>query len=59
MSYYTDGIVIADAKNPEIIVKVGNYDTYPQGSGPDFNGCWEVYPYFPLVILSVVIFQMV
>ena len=47
MSYYTDGIVIADAKNPEIIVKVGNYDTYPQGSGPDFNGCWEVYPYFP------------
>lgn len=47
MSYYTDGIVIADAKYPEIIVKVGNYDTYPQGGGPDFNGCWEVYPYFP------------
>ena len=46
MSYYRDGIVIADAREPEVCVNMGNYDTSPQ-TGDGFNGCWEVYPYFP------------
>lgn len=46
MSYYKDGIVIADAKYPDIMTKVGSYDTYTQGSGDGYDGCWEVYPFF-------------
>ncbi|MBX7226726.1 MAG: choice-of-anchor B family protein [Chitinophagales bacterium] len=46
MSYYRDGVVIGDAREPEAIINMGNYDTSPQ-TGDGFNGCWEVYPYFP------------
>jgi choice-of-anchor B domain-containing protein len=45
-SYYSDGITIHDITNPESIILVGEYDTYPtQTSG--FDGCWGVYPFFP------------
>jgi choice-of-anchor B domain-containing protein len=45
-SYYSDGITIHDITNPESIILVGNYDTYPaQTSG--FDGCWGVYPFLP------------
>ncbi|HLG33317.1 MAG TPA: choice-of-anchor B family protein [Bacteroidia bacterium] len=47
LAHYRDGVVIADANRPSNIVKVGNYDTYSQGSGSGFNGCWGVYPYLP------------
>jgi choice-of-anchor B domain-containing protein len=46
-SWYTDGVTIVDAHRPENLVMVGIYDTYPQGTGPDFEGCWGVYPYLP------------
>lgn len=46
-SWYTDGITIVDASRPENLVQVGNYDTYPDGSGFGFYGCWGVYPYLP------------
>ena len=29
------------------MIVVGSYDTYPQGSGNGFNGCWGVYPFLP------------
>lgn len=45
-SWYNDGITIVDVREPDNLVQVGNYDTYP-GSGSGFNGCWGVYPYFP------------
>ncbi len=45
-SYYTDGFTIVDATNPNHLVEVGAYDTYPAGDG-DFHGCWGVYPYLP------------
>ncbi len=45
-SWYTGGVVITDVKRPDIMVKVGQYDTWA-GTGPDFDGCWGAFPYFP------------
>lgn len=45
-SWYTDGITIVDVSRPDNLVQVGNYDTYPSGSGGSFNGAWGVYPFF-------------
>lgn len=46
-SYYTDGLVIHDAINPENIIEVGSYDTSPNYSGNGFNGAWGAYPFLP------------
>lgn len=46
-SWYTDGYTIVDAHKPDNLVMVGQYDTWPQASGPDFDGCWGVYPFLP------------
>ena len=46
-SYYRDGVTIHDVSRPHNLIEVGNYDTYPQGSGNGFNGAWGVYPYLP------------
>jgi len=46
-SYYTDGVVVIDATNPDNLVEAGYYDTSPNFSGNGFNGCWGVYPYLP------------
>ncbi len=46
-SWYKDGVVIVDVSRPDNPVEVGKYDTYPQGSGGGFSGCWGVYPFFP------------
>ncbi|MBK8922340.1 MAG: choice-of-anchor B family protein [Saprospirales bacterium] len=45
-SWYTDGFSIVDASHPENLVQVGFFDTWP-GTGPDFDGCWGVYPFLP------------
>ena len=45
-SYYSDGVVFHDANDPENLIKLGAYDTYP-GQTPGFDGCWGVYPFFP------------
>jgi choice-of-anchor B domain-containing protein len=47
VSWYKDGIAIVDVSRPDNMIVVGSYDTYPQGSGGGFNGCWGVYPYLP------------
>jgi choice-of-anchor B domain-containing protein len=52
IAYYADGVVIADATDPENIITVGNYDTAPGFSGGTFNGCWEVYPFFPSGLIA-------
>lgn len=44
-SYYSDGIVVHDAHDPQNLIKLGSYDTYP-GQTPGFDGCWGVYPFF-------------
>ncbi len=46
ISYYTDGIVIADASKPDNIIEVANYDTW-LGSNGGFNGNWGAYPFLP------------
>jgi choice-of-anchor B domain-containing protein len=46
-SWYRDGLVIVDAHRPQNLVEVGNYDTYPSGSGSGMDGAWEAYPYLP------------
>ena len=46
-SWYHDGVVISDVSNPANLVNVGWYDTYPQGGGDGFDGCWGVYPFLP------------
>ncbi|HLG36475.1 MAG TPA: choice-of-anchor B family protein [Bacteroidia bacterium] len=46
-SWYRDGIVITDVTNPANMVNTGWYDTYAQGSGDGFDGCWGVYPFLP------------
>ncbi|MEN9742340.1 MAG: hypothetical protein RLZZ65_145 [Bacteroidota bacterium] len=45
-SYYSDGVVFHDAHDPENLIKLGAFDTYP-GQTPGFDGCWGVYPFFP------------
>lgn len=46
-SWYKDGVSITDVSRPGNIISVGRYDTYPQGTGGGFNGCWGVYPFLP------------
>ncbi len=46
-SWYKDGFTIVDISRPDNLVQVGNYDTYPGGSGGNSEGCWGVYPFFP------------
>lgn len=46
-SWYKEGVVITDVSRPHNPIEVGHYDTYTQGSGSGFNGCWGVYPYLP------------
>lgn len=53
ISYYTEGVKILDTRDPENLIEVGNYDTYPELDF-GFHGCWSVYPFFKsgLFILS-------
>ncbi len=46
-SYYTAGVQIVDAHEPDLLVEVGRYDTSPSFSGDGFNGAWGAYPWLP------------
>lgn len=46
-SWYKDGVSITDITRPGNIVSVGRFDTYAQGAGGGFDGCWGVYPFLP------------
>ncbi len=46
-AWYTEGVNIVDISQPNSLVETGKYDSYPQGSGGTFDGCWGVYPYLP------------
>ncbi|NPA34481.1 MAG: hypothetical protein GXO48_06100 [Chlorobi bacterium] len=45
ISYYTEGVVVADVRVPDLPVEVAWYDTSPFSSA-SFKGCWGVYPFF-------------
>lgn len=56
-SWYTDGVVITDAHDPNNLVKVASFDTFfDEANTPDpmFAGCWGAYPFLPsgLVLAS-------
>lgn len=46
VSYYQDGVQVFDVSNPANANRVAFYDTYPDGAGDNYYGCWGVYPYF-------------
>lgn len=46
-SWYKDGFTIVDVSRPHNMIQVGNYDTYPAGSGNGFHGDWGIYPFLP------------
>lgn len=46
ISYYTDGLIVADASKPDNIIEVANYDTW-LGNNGGFNGNWGAYPFLP------------
>jgi choice-of-anchor B domain-containing protein len=46
ISYYTDGLVVADASKPDNIIEVANYDTW-LGANGGFEGDWGAYPFLP------------
>jgi choice-of-anchor B domain-containing protein len=47
VSWYKEGVAIVDVSRPDNMIITGYYDTYPQGTGSGFNGCWGVYPFLP------------
>lgn len=46
ISHYVDGLRIVDISNPNSIVEVAHYDTYPL-AGTGFAGAWGAFPFFP------------
>ncbi|MBC8522425.1 choice-of-anchor B family protein [PVC group bacterium] len=44
---YRSGLRVFDATNPTNPVQYGFFDTYPANDSAQFNGLWNVYPYFP------------
>jgi choice-of-anchor B domain-containing protein len=48
-SNYRAGVRIIDISQigNSIMTEVGFFDTYPQNNSANFNGAWNVYPYFP------------
>ena len=53
---YTGGVRMIDISNIEnkSFSEIGFFDTYPNNDNANFNGVWNVYPYFPSgnIILS-------
>lgn len=45
-SYYTSGLQIVDASQPDILIETAYYDTSPI-SGDGFDGAWGAYPFLP------------
>ncbi len=45
-SYYTSGLQIVDASQPDILIETAYYDTSPV-AGDGYDGAWGAYPYLP------------
>lgn len=47
-AYYHEGVQVFDATNPNDVVKVAYYDTYPTNVNySNYFGAWGVYPFLP------------
>ncbi len=46
---YRAGLRVLDISQIEnrLFTEIGFFDTYPENDGTDFDGAWNVYPYFP------------
>ncbi len=55
LASYTAGIRVLDISGIEEkqIVETGFFDTYPQDNNADFEGVWNVYPYFESGVIAV------
>ena len=47
VSHYESGVVVLDLSDPNNIVELSQFDTYPAAESPNFNGCWGTYPHGP------------
>ncbi|MEO5675746.1 MAG: choice-of-anchor B family protein [Chitinophagales bacterium] len=45
-AYYCDGVVVFDVAEPDNMIKVASYDTWPF-TCYGYNGTWGAYPYLP------------
>jgi len=52
ISYYTDGVKIVDAHEPDNLVEVGSYDTYFDRED-GFHGAWGAFPFLPSGLILV------
>lgn len=43
---YTAGLAVLDATTPTALAEVGYFDTYPANDNAQYEGIWNVYPYF-------------
>lgn len=46
LSYYTAGVRVLDLTDLQDPREAAYFDTRPQDDGPNFQGCWGVYPYY-------------
>lgn len=55
LASYTAGIRVLDISGIEErqILETGFFDTYPQDNNADFEGVWNVYPYFESGVIAV------
>ncbi|MFN8398326.1 MAG: choice-of-anchor B family protein, partial [Bacteroidia bacterium] len=44
-SHYTSGVTIVDWSDPDNLVEIASYDTYPQNDVSNFYGTWAAYPW--------------
>lgn len=48
VSYYHDGLQVFDISDPDAVVRVAYYDTYPYNTNySGYQGDWGVYPFLP------------
>lgn len=47
LAHYRAGVIIYNIQNPSNPVEVGHYDTYPGVNNTQYQGCWNIYPFFP------------
>ncbi len=47
ISHYESGVIVLDLSDPNNIVQISQFDTYPASENSNFNGCWGVYPHTP------------
>ena len=45
VSHYESGVTVVDISNPDTLVEVARYDTYPASDFANYRGCWSAYPY--------------